>query len=161
MSEAAFGLARLREKLERGAPAGITGEFLRFGVVGASGFVLDAVLLLTLVQLFRWDPYVARVFSFLCGTALTWILNRLFTFFRRAGAKRRREYVRYLGVQVVSGALNLGVYATLLSLVPALQSSPLVALAAGSFCAMWPNFFGARHFAFDKGGKAVPRAETI
>lgn len=139
--------------LERGPLAGMPGEVLRFGIVGSAGFTTDAALLMLLVQEFDWNPYAARLLSFFCGTALTWLLNRLFTFFRRAGANRRREYLRYLLVQTAGGAINLGVYAAALRLLPPLESAPLIALAAGSFSAMWLNFFGARHLAFDQGGK--------
>jgi putative flippase GtrA len=145
-------LQRAHGHLERGPLAGMPGEVLRFGVVGSAGFTTDAVLLMLLVQGLDWNPYAARLLSFLCGTALTWLLNRLFTFFRRAGANRRREYLRYLLVQSAGGAINLGVYSLVLGLLPPLELAPLMAMAAGSFSAMWLNFFGARHLAFDQGG---------
>lgn len=147
-------LQKTHRWLERGPFAGLTGEVLRFGVVGSAGFTTDAVLLMLLVQGLDWNPYAARLLSFFCGTALTWLLNRLFTFFRRAGENRRREYLRYLLVQTAGGAINLGVYSLVLGLLPPLQLAPLLAMAAGSFLAMWLNFFGARYLAFDQGGEA-------
>lgn len=146
-------LQRAHRILECGPLAGMPGEVLRFGVVGSAGFTTDALLLMLLVQGLEWNPYAARLLSFLCGTALTWLLNRLFTFFRRAGENRRREYLRYLLVQTAGGAINLGVYSVVLPLLPPFELAPLLAMAAGSFSAMWLNFFGARYLAFDQDGK--------
>ncbi|NEX15328.1 MAG: GtrA family protein [Halochromatium sp.] len=148
-------LERAHRLLESGPLSGLTGEVLRFGVVGSAGFMTDATLLMLLVGGLDWNPYLARLLSFLCGTVITWLLNRLFTFFRRAGVNRRREYLRYLMVQAVGGAINLGIYSLVLSILPPMALVPLVAMAAGSFTAMWLNFFGARQLAFDRDGSAA------
>ncbi|WP_462323214.1 GtrA family protein [Halochromatium sp.] len=153
MDSRALWLARAHRLLEWGPLSGLPGEVLRFGVVGGTGFMADAVLLMLLVQGFDCNPYLARLLSFLCGTALTWLLNRLFTFFRRAGRNRRREYLRYLLVQTVGGVINLGIYSALLGFLPPSSIAPLLAMAAGSFTAMWLNFFGVRYLAFDRDGK--------
>jgi len=148
-------LQRVHRLLESGPLSGLTGEVLRFAVVGGTGFMTDATLLMLLVEGFDWNPYLARLLSFLCGTVITWLLNRLFTFFRRAGLNRRREYLRYLLVQAVGGAINLGIYSLVLSTLPPMTLAPLLAMAAGSFTAMWLNFFGARQLAFDRDGSVA------
>jgi putative flippase GtrA len=132
---------------------GLPGELVRFGIVGSAGFATDATILSVLVYVFDWNPYYARLISFLTGTALTWVLNRVFTFFRRAGPNRVREYLRYLAVQIVGGTVNLGAYTAMLSVSTLAQRYLLIALAAGSGTAMFVNFLGSRSIAFDRGGR--------
>jgi putative flippase GtrA len=125
---------------------------LRFAMVGTVGFVTDASLLTALVHLAGWGPYESRPVSFVVAISVTWLLNRVFTFARRAGPDRRREYLRYVAVQGVGVSINFAVYAALLSALPPLMNYPAVALAAGSLAAMTFNFVGVRWLAFDGGG---------
>ena len=137
------------------APFALRGEMLRFAMVGTAGFITDASVLTALVQVAGWGPYESRPVSFIVAISLTWLLNRMFTFARRAGRDRRREYLRYLAVQIVGVLINFGVYAAVLRAVPQLQGYPAVALTAGSLVAMTFSYIGVRWLAFDGAGAAV------
>lgn len=134
----------------------LRGEVLRFAIVGTLGFITDATVLTGLVAVAGWGPYESRPVSFIVAISLTWLLNRLFTFARRAGPNRRREYLRYLAVETVGVVINFAVYASVLHAEPRLEAYPAVALAAGSLVAMTFNFIGVRWLAFDGGASASP-----
>ena len=54
-------------------------QFLRFGLVGAVGFLVDVGVLYAMHGL-GLDLYTARVVSFLAAATFTWLGNRFFTF---------------------------------------------------------------------------------
>ena len=55
-------------------------QFVRFGVVGALGFVVDSVGVLLLTGSGIAGPLGARIASFVAAASVTWKLNRAFTF---------------------------------------------------------------------------------
>jgi len=120
---------------------------MRFGAVGAVGFVVDGGLLwLFLSQDF--SPYLARALSFPAAVLVTWALNRNWTFAVTAGSSRKAELQRYFGVQVVGNLTNYGVYSTIISVFGIASGTVLVAFVVGSFTGSCLNFIGARVFAF-------------
>lgn len=50
-------------------------QFARFALVGTIGFLTDVTVLVIGMRLGA-GPYIARVISFLCAVAVTWLLNR-------------------------------------------------------------------------------------
>jgi putative flippase GtrA len=129
----------------------------RFIVVGTLGFAIDGGLLYLLVR-GGVDPYIARALSFPPAVTATWYLNRVWTFAARQGAARR-QYARYLAVQLVGALSNYGVYAAILSLGHRSAEGALAALAAGSLAGLVINFAGARALVFVSGGSATAVAE--
>lgn len=119
-------------------------------LVGAVGFVVDAVVLTLLVKLNIVDAYSARLLSFPPAVLVTWLLNRQLVF--KSGARtfksRTGEYGRYFTVQTLGALINLAVYMLCLALLPVLQQWPVIALAAGSAVALVFNFAGARYWVF-------------
>jgi putative flippase GtrA len=132
-------------------------QVARFVVVGTVGFVIDGGLLYLLVRS-GVDPYLARAFSFPPAVTVTWYLNRVWTFAARQGAARR-QYARYLAVQLVGALSNYGVYAAILSLGHRSAEGALAALAAGSIAGLVINFAGARALVFVSGGAPTAVAE--
>ena len=126
----------------------LRGEIWRFGAIGVVGFLVDASVLVYLVQMMGWGLYESRAISFGLAVTTTWYLNRRFTFAHRAGAKRGQEYGRYFLAQVVGALINLGVYVAIVEAIPAVAPYPVLPLAAGSGVAMVFNFLAARYFAF-------------
>jgi putative flippase GtrA len=132
-------------------------QIARFIVVGTVGFAIDGGLLYLLVRS-GVDPYLARAFSFPPAVTATWYLNRVWTFAAREGAARR-QYARYLAVQLVGALSNYGVYAAILSLGHRSAEGALAALAAGSIAGLVINFVGARALVFVSGGSATAAAK--
>lgn len=125
-------------------------RILRFLIVGSTGFIVDAGLTEALV-LSGLSPLVARLFAFAVAIAVTYALNRVFTFAdrRRSGrthAMRLAESMRYVAVNLAAMSVNYAVFAAALTLVPELR--PMLAVAAGSVVAMAVSYIGYSRYVF-------------
>ncbi|NII10509.1 GtrA family protein [Oleiagrimonas sp. C23AA] len=119
-----------------------------FFVGGVIGFVVDAGVVQSLVAFADWDPYLARVVSFLCAASATWVFNRSFTFAHRRSGGAASEWGRWLAVMGVGALVNYGTYALVLWLWPLAHHWPVLGVAAGSVVAAGLNFAGARAWVF-------------
>ncbi|KRE93745.1 hypothetical protein ASG87_18075 [Frateuria sp. Soil773] len=128
-------------------------ELASFAVGGVAGLLIDAGIVQGLVGALGWNPYLARVLSFLVAATFTWWWNRHHTFpARPSGHAAHAEWLRWMGLMSVGAVVNYGVYAALLLGFPSLHRWPAVAAAAGSAVAALVNFSAARGALF-KGAK--------
>jgi putative flippase GtrA len=125
----------------------VAAEIPRFVVIGGIGFIVDAGVLTALASGAGLDLYVSRLLSFTAATAVTWALNRGFTF-ASTNPRRGQEYLRYVTVQIVGALINLGVFVLLIQRCAWMADVPALPLAAGSIVAMVFNFVGARYLVF-------------
>ena len=151
--DAAFGrlepaLARTGE-LKAALLARADPEFIRFVVVGGLGFVMDTSLLQVFLRL-GLGYYTGRIPSFLIACAVTWVINRLWTFKAGRQTGKARSAALYLGVQCVGWAANLSIYGLCLLLFPWLKQWPeiMLPLVLGAGAGMVVNFLGSKHLAF-------------
>jgi putative flippase GtrA len=142
-------------------------RLIRFSLVGAAGFAVDAIVLVALAPLF--GPYIGRLLSFLCAVLTTWLLNRQFTFADRSRPQRMHAGVGlYLLSMAAGGLVNLGVY-TILVRAFALSDMLLpLAVAAGSVAGLAVNFtlagryiYPARGAGDDEGERAGLRTDAL
>lgn len=126
----------------------LSGEILRFGVVGVVGFVVDASVL-TLGLLVGAGPWLGRVLSYLAAATVTFSLNRAWTF-RTAERSRpvAQDWGLFLLVNLVGFSCNYGTYAALIGGVPFMRDLPVLAVAAGSLAGMAGNFLLSRRYVF-------------
>jgi putative flippase GtrA len=113
-------------------------QFLRFALVGVVGFVVDAGVLRLVISVFGVNLYTGRVISFLVAVTVTWALNRVFTF-RHTGA-RAAQWLRFVCVNGLGGAVNFGTYALLVATLSSIRQNPTIAVACGSLVGMGLNF---------------------
>lgn len=125
-------------------------EVAWFALGGIIGFVVDAGIVHLTVRGAGWNPYAARVLSFLAAASITWVWNRTFTFAHRRRPGATGEWLRWLAVMACGAALNYGIYALLVATVAAVRAWPVLGVAAGSVCAAAANFAGARGVVFNK-----------
>lgn len=124
-------------------------EFLRFGVVGTIGFVVDTAVLYAAIGLGGAGLYAGRALSYLAAATTTWALNRHWTFRDRQGnAHPARQWISFLVVNLFGFAVNYGTYAALVSLSPFCARHPVTGVAAGALVGMAGNFFLSRRFVF-------------
>ncbi len=123
-------------------------QFLRFGVVGTLGFLVDSAVLLLML----WagaGPYGGRVVSYLAAASTTWAVNRAWTF---RDAARDQPAARQWGVFVALNLLgfvaNYGTYAALVAGTETVRAWPVLGVAAGSVAGMFINFAIARFVVF-------------
>lgn len=123
-------------------------RFFRFFLSGGVGFLIEAVVLTTLVKSFGFDIYLARAISFSLAVTVTWLLNRRYAFADLASSQRGDEYSRYFAVQITGAVINLGVFAGLIAAKPDLVQIPVLPLAVGAVVAFFFNFGASRGFVF-------------
>jgi putative flippase GtrA len=126
-------------------------RFLRFGVVGAGGFVVDTGVLSLLHYGLRLDPYTSRVISILCAMTFTWWGNRQLTFAEHAARGGRAivvEWLKFVAANAVGAVVNYGVYSTLVAIAPWPLNNPIVATGVGVIAGLVFNFTLAKRFVF-------------
>jgi putative flippase GtrA len=134
---------RLWQLLERRHPA------LKFALVGGTGFIVDASMLMLLYEVLQLDLMVARALAFFTAASSNWILNRLFTFADlKLSSNKSAEWMRFIGSALVSAMPNLGVFYLLMLLLPETLPWILVAMCCGILVGYWCNYQLAKHWVF-------------
>jgi len=88
-----------------------TGQIARFLIVGAIGFLVDALVLLLLVHVAGLSRVWSRIPSVLVAMTATWWLHRHFTFsWARDTAPSHREWLRFVFANALGNGFNLGIY---------------------------------------------------
>ena len=118
----------------------------RFVIVGATGFLVDAVALWGLLQ-FGGSPFLARLGSIFIAVCVTFALNARYTFAdRQVGLLK--AFVLYSFTQSTGLLINYGVYSALVAIAPPPADRPLIALVIASIVAIPVTYLGARLVAF-------------
>lgn len=132
--------------LRRAASHPVIPEFLRFGTVGAIGFVFDTAT----VYLLRGSIglYAAGLAAYFVAATVTWWLNRQWTFRGKGQGSALRQWARFLMANAAGFVLNRGTYMLLIALVPFCAEHPVLAVAAGSIAGMFSNFGLSRSLVF-------------
>ena len=122
-------------------------QFLRFGIAGGIGFVVDvAVLYLALAA--GADFYLGRGVSFLCAVFATWQVNRNFAFKASGSMSAWQEWWRYLLAMLGGGVINYLCSALAVMLLPPGALVPMLGVAIGSIAGMSVNFISSKLFVF-------------
>ena len=121
-------------------------ELLRFGLVGASGYVVNLVVFTLLVHAADVDYRLAATGAFLVAVANNFLWNRRWTFRGHTG-RAHRQAVRFLVVSVAAFVLNLAVLELFVAVLDVAEvPSQAVAIA----CAMPVSFLGNKLWTFGK-----------
>lgn len=117
-------------------------EFTRFLLVGLLNTGIDVVLFFLLT--FAGIPYVAaQVFSYSCGTANSYVLNKVWTF--RSNGRSLPEIARFISVNLASLGISI-IFLTLLH--DRLGWKLTVAKAGATVAALAVNFLGNKLWVF-------------
>ncbi len=121
-------------------------QFCRFGLVGLSGAVVDtAVIYGTRAWL---GLYGAGALSYLLAATWTFQCNRVFTFAGRGSGPLYRQWLAFMGVNLVGLVFNRGAYFALVTWSVTCQVYPVLAVAVGAVAGMFFNFALARRLVF-------------
>ena len=143
-----------------GFPAGTEARrFLRFALVGGTGFAVDTGLLALFHHGGGLDPFSARLFSMSAAAVATWRLNRCFTF-APSTSSQAAEGLRYAAVAASAAGLNYFLYTLALLAWPALP--PVLAAAVATWVAMAFSYAGYSRYAFQGARPATlaPRSQS-
>lgn len=128
------------------APSAASRQFLRFAVIGAAAFLVDAAALYLVRG--TLGLYAGRVLSFFVAVSFTWALNRRFTFAGAAAAPWLRQWLQFVGANGIGAVVNFAVYAMLVTVVPCIATHPVIAVGAGSLSGLGFNFTASKHWVF-------------
>lgn len=130
----------MKEKLEFLPP------IVRFGLVGAFAYVVDAGSLLILTEWMAIVP--ARLIAFAIAVTTTFFLNMWLTFDGLIDQSLAMSYIKYVSANSVGGVINVIVStALLLQNIPYI-SQPLIAVAFGSLSGLVANYTLSKRFIF-------------
>ena len=118
--------------------------FVRFLGVGVVGLAVDASVF-TALDLAHVAPEWSRAISLALATLATWWLNRRHTF-GASGRRMHLEFLRYVGVTLISQGSSFGVFLARVYEAPALPR--LFGLLAGAVLGAVIGFAGHKLFAF-------------
>ncbi len=127
-------------------------QFVKFGAVGASGYVVNLAVYSTLVKAFGVHYILAAVLAFCVAVTNNFLWNRHWTFKATDGSVGFQAS-RFLAVSVIALGLNLVV---LELLVTAGDVEKVLAQAIAIVAATPLNFIGNKLWSF--GEPAAPRA---
>jgi putative flippase GtrA len=106
-------------------------RIIRFGLTGGIGFLADAGALALLISFAALDPFTARLIAIAFALAVTWVINRNFTF-AKSGHSLSGEALRYGGVGIAGSALNYAIYSSILVIAPQTGAFPALCLASAA-----------------------------
>jgi putative flippase GtrA len=121
-------------------------QFLKFGTVGAVGFLADTATVYGLRR--SLGLYGAGAVAYGVAASVNWILNRLWTFRGKGSGPAHQQWARFLVVNLGGFVLNRGTYAVLVTFVPLCAAEPVWAVAAGAIAGMFLNFSLSRTMVF-------------
>lgn len=122
-------------------------RFLRFVLVGGTGFFVDAGVLALVLWLTPMGPFSARLVSIASAMAYTWLCNRTLTF-GPSSRNALHEGVRYGGVGLASSATNYLLYSGVLIAIPSMP--PVLALVPATAITMVLSYIGYSRLVFDR-----------
>lgn len=120
-------------------------RFVKFGLVGGIGFLVDAGTLALLLRATPLDAFSARLIAIALALCVTWFLNRTLTF-GASGHSMGAEALRYGGVGLAGSVLNYAIYSAILLAVP--QAGALTALCLASAAVMVLSYLGYSRLVF-------------
>jgi putative flippase GtrA len=124
----------------------LAGQFIRFGIVGGIGFVVDTATVYGL----RHDLglYGAGMVAYGVAASGNWLLNRLWTFRGHGSQPAHRQWAMFMLTNLAGFVLNRGTYAILVTFVAAAAEQPVIATAAGAMAGLLVNFNLSRRLVF-------------
>ena len=119
-------------------------KFLKFGVVGFSGVLVNFGVTYLCKERLRWNKYLSNILGFVVAATTNYILNRLWTF-QSENPQIGVEYVKYFAIALVGLGLDtLTVYLLNGKLKWNFYLSKVFAVGVST---LW-NFFGNLMFTF-------------
>lgn len=132
-------------------------SFIKFGMVGASGFIVDITIFTLLHNVAGIGSALARGMAYWVAATWNWFLNRSFTFSSAEKDPHGSQWSKYLLMCLVSFFPNWGTFAILTNSFEFFEQYNQLALVAGVAAGMIFNFIGARFVIF----RHVGRKEVV
>ncbi len=121
-------------------------QFLRFGLVGASGLVVETATIYGLRGAI--GLYWAGGFAYFASASSNWLVNRVWTFRGQGAGPMHRQWARFLLANAAGFVINRGTYFTLITVSPTAYAHPILAILSGTAAGMFLNFHLSRTMVF-------------
>ncbi|WP_028109102.1 GtrA family protein [Ferrimonas futtsuensis] len=122
-------------------------HWIKFALVGGTGFVVD-MMVFTSLHLAGLAPMEARGLAFLAAASTTWAGNRCFTFRDRSQGRAGRQWFRALTAALTSALPNFALFWLTLKLVGESWPGPQLALVAGIAAGTVSNYLLSSRWVF-------------
>lgn len=125
-------------------------EFIKFGVVGFTGTLIDLGVYNILAVGFDYNEYSARTVSFVLAVINNYILNRVWTF-RNKDKQVGLQFFKFLVVSVVGYLLNLGIMAFTMPMfnsIPSELAQKNIPVLIAIFIVLFWNYFANKLWTF-------------
>lgn len=86
--------------------AGLFGQFLKFGVVGAIAFIIDFGTMVALRELLGFDPIIAAAISFSVSVIFNYVASMRYVFTRRDDLSRQKELIVFVALSTIGLVIN-------------------------------------------------------
>ncbi|MGB8363026.1 MAG: GtrA family protein [Rhizomicrobium sp.] len=124
-------------------------RFLRFGLVGTAGFVVNEAALWVVHHLIGLNNYWSWPPAFIVAVTFTWWGNRVLTFYEHAArSSLMREWGKFVVANGLGAIANYLLYVSMLRFAPPPADNPYLALAAGTLLGLVFNFTLSKRFVF-------------
>ncbi|MGO9960816.1 MAG: GtrA family protein [Solirubrobacteraceae bacterium] len=120
-------------------------QLIRFGAVGASGYVVNLAVFALCLHAVGIDYKVAAVISFVVSVLNNFLWNRRWTFRTNRGAHPMHQGVKFFAVSLVAFGFS---YVVLISLVDGAGFEKVFAQAISITCALPLSFIGQKLWSF-------------
>lgn len=127
-------------------------QLMLFGIGGVLGFLVDAGIVQVLVVVLGWNPYLARLVSFLAAATATWLFNRRFTF-RERHYGLFGEWSRWMLAMSGGFAVNYAAYSFCVFHSPLMRAQPALAVAVGSIAGFAVNYVSSKWWIYRRRGR--------
>jgi putative flippase GtrA len=124
----------------------VLAQFVRFGTVGAFGFVVDTSVVYA--TRFWLGLYGAGALAFFVAASANWVLNRVWTFRGRNSGRMHHQWLKFLAANSIGFVLNRGAFFLLVTISPLCVAYPVIAVFAGTLAGMVANFVLSRRLVF-------------
>jgi putative flippase GtrA len=128
------------------ARSGLSRDFIRFGIVGTTGFCWDTATVYTLKGVA--GLYIAGLCGFLVAGTANWVMNRFWTFRHLDHIAAHHQLMRYLAVNSVGFVFNRGTFFALVTISLRCREHPVLAIIAGSLAGLLFNYFLSKKYVF-------------
>ena len=126
-----------------------------FGLVGASGFLIDLVFYFALQGL-GLEHRLARFAAFWPAVTWNWMVNRALTFDERPRQPHARQWTKFVASSVLGLGVNVGSYTVLTSFVDLFARNRVPALAIGVCLGGAVNFLVSNRYVYRRSASDAP-----
>ena len=126
-------------------------EFIKFGMVGVSGMVVDLLLVTFFKEVFSYDVRFCSILAFPFAVTSNYILNCLWTF---KGNQKINffSYIKFFFTNIIGLAVRVWSIHLILMVIPRLGQKYYVAVTMmGILVAFFVNFLTSKFLVFQKG----------